>query len=381
MTDARLCLQYLADNAPLWIKSLDELQARIQRRQIELARVAVPAVQKVKKTSSNESLRHSRPETSTPSTGLELTSAPQPHDGQQSNTANGQMITPCRKRKTASLLSAASGTHKYRSRAAVTVYYDSEVQDVFDRIVRNISTGRNNIRKSRLAERVANMANMHNTANQPPFSGENALPLLRTVRSASGMPRFNAYIEESLRLSGRLASLRPPPMAQLGAEVKSDTAVKRTDAREEADAALDKAQEFCEKGAHQFLRDGDCGEELAGARAAFEEVIAISNRELEELARKAAADAKRVEGEKEDEKEDEKKEEEEDGEMMQLERDGQEQDGKHKERAHLQSSSINQHPALIQAAGIIEADDDESDGDYDDPSLLPSPHFRLMART
>ncbi|KIW01973.1 hypothetical protein, variant [Verruconis gallopava] len=362
MTDARLCLQYLADNAPLWIKSLDELQARIQRRQIELARVAVPAVQKVKKTSSNESLRHSRPETSTPSTGLELTSAPQPHDGQQSNTANGQMITPCRKRKTASLLSAASGTHKYRSRAAVTVYYDSEVQDVFDRIVRNISTGRNNIRKSRLAERVANMANMHNTANQPPFSGENALPLLRTVRSAS-------------------ASLRPPPMAQLGAEVKSDTAVKRTDAREEADAALDKAQEFCEKGAHQFLRDGDCGEELAGARAAFEEVIAISNRELEELARKAAADAKRVEGEKEDEKEDEKKEEEEDGEMMQLERDGQEQDGKHKERAHLQSSSINQHPALIQAAGIIEADDDESDGDYDDPSLLPSPHFRLMART
>lgn len=48
-----------------------------------------------------------------------------------------------------------------------------------------------------------------------------------------------------------------------------------------------------------------------------------------------------------------------------------------------QKSSVAQPQALMQAAGLIEADDDEdgSDGDYDDPSLLSSPPFRLMVRT
>jgi hypothetical protein len=51
--------------------------------------------------------------------------------------------------------------------------------------------------------------------------------------------------------------------------------------------------------------------------------------------------------------------------------------------AHQHRESISHHPALIQATNFIEADDDEeaSSEDDDDPASLPSPPFRLIART
>jgi hypothetical protein len=166
--------------------------------------------------------------------------------------------------------------------------------------------------------------------------------------------------------------LRPPPFAQPNlADIKSDTAVQKHDARQEADAALDKAQGFCEQGAHQFLRDGDCGEEINGAKTAFEEVIRISEEELERLKKDAEAAAIR-----EAEAAAAKKEQLNNAQQQRAQPE--EPDEKLS-----QQPGINQHPALIHSVDMIEADDDEdgSDDDYEDPSLLPSPPFRLMART
>jgi hypothetical protein len=350
MSEALACFTYLAENAPVWIKSLDELQSRIQGRQPEAARVVVPLIQaqnfKIKKTSSNESIRQSGPDTSVPSTaGLEITSAPQACDTQHVTTTTEQVLTPTRKRKTISLLSVASGTHKYRSRASVTVYYDSEVQESFGRLVRNISTGRNNIRKSRMVDRVWKLNNIHETASSD-SARPNRTPLLRTARSASGMPRFDAYIEENLRSSRRIA-LRPPPTINPLTATLSDTEVQKTDAIAEADAALDKAQNFCERGAHQFLRDGDCSEEVAGARAAFQAVARISLQEVERLKEANAGN----------DIQQEKKEREEEEDTTKLGMNPQQRGG------------ISHHPGLIETSGPIEADDDEegSDDEYDDP--------------
>jgi hypothetical protein len=47
-----------------------------------------------------------------------------------------------------------------------------------------------------------------------------------------------------------------------------------------ADAALEKAQSLCERGAHQFLREGDCEAEIVGAKESFEEVKRLSDQEL-----------------------------------------------------------------------------------------------------
>lgn len=372
MSDALVCFAYLVENTPTWIKSLDELQLRIQGRQVEVARVAVPALQRVKKTSSNETIRHSGPDPSSPSTRLDLTSAPPAYDSQQTTITITEPIlaTSSRKRKTASLISAAaSGIHKYRSRASVTVYYDSEVQEAFDKLVRNISTGRNNIRKSRTTDRITTMMNVHDRAQNALGTLPGRVPVLRSVRSASGMPKFDAYMIENLRSRGG-PGLRPPPIAQpkLG-EIKSDTTVQKHDAREEADAALDKAQVFCERGALQFLRDGDCGEEVNGAKAAFEDVIRISREEMERLKKDAEAAAIAAAAEKEELAK---------AERARNETQKHEADGTGQER-----SGVDHHPALMQSARLIEADDDEDgiDDEYGDPSLLPSPPFRLMAGT
>lgn len=317
---------------------------------------------------------------SSPSTNRNLVAALPIWDNQQTKFTAGEPILtptkPSRKRKTASLLSAAaSGIHKYRSRASATVYYDGEVQESFDKLVRNISTGRNNIRKSRMTDRITTMISMHDRVQEAPgmSSASTRVPVLRSVRSASGMqPRFDQLLQEGLR-SSRGPAVRPQPFAQSSpADSKSDSAVTKYDTREEVGRALDTAQNLCERGAHQFLRDGDCGEEVSGAKKAFEDVLRISGIELERLkqeeegAAKAAATRSQLSA-----------------------KARKDRFGLTNEHSTDQSTSAEHQPsapqnlAFMDTNGMIEADDDEdgSDDDYDDPSFLPSPPFRRMART
>jgi hypothetical protein len=63
-----------------------------------------------------------------------------------------------------------------------------------------------------------------------------------------------------------------------------------------ADAALEQAQGMCERGAHQFLREGECEGEIVGAKENFETVKRVSDRELERQQRASAIRAKAMEG-------------------------------------------------------------------------------------
>jgi len=335
--DSSGCFTYLVENAPLWIKSLEGLESRIHKKGAEVARVAVPAPERLKKSSSNESIRPSDLDTSSPSTGLEITSAPQPREVHQPSMAD--LLSSSRKRKTHSVISAVSGTHKYRSRSTVTVYYDSEVQDAFDRLVRNISNGRNGIRKSRMADRVATFAGMDSLAQSRNGIG----------RHGTNTPDFSAFISRNLRSTSGEAPLRPPRSA-------ASTGLP-PDAREQTDRALDKAQGFCERGAHQFLRDGDCSDEISGAKAAFKDVLMISQAEIERMEKQAIERKEAMNGQLES-KEDCQPE-------------------------PKQRESISQHSSLRESSELIEADDVEVDEDdeYGDLSKLPFPPFKLLART
>lgn len=53
-----------------------------------------------------------------------------------------------------------------------------------------------------------------------------------------------------------------------------------------ADDRLDKAQTLCESGAHQFLRDGNCDEEIEGIRAAIKSVLELGTTKTERLEKK-----------------------------------------------------------------------------------------------
>jgi hypothetical protein len=117
------------------------------------------------------------------------------------------------------------------------------------------------------------------------------------------------------------------------------------DAFAEADAALEKAQSLCERGAHQFLRDGDCETETAAAKKCFEEVISVCESEIEKL--KLIEEEERLKGEN-------------DAQGLGV---------------------IGGNPAdITQNGGIIEPGDDSDDEDDFDPSMF-LPKYRLRART
>ena len=65
--------------------------------------------------------------------------------------------------------------------------------------------------------------------------------------------------------------------ARLGGSTNSTLAF------EDADKELEAAQNLCEAAAHQFLRDGDCSEEIGGTKQKFEHCLDISRKEAEKL--------------------------------------------------------------------------------------------------
>ncbi|KAF2671592.1 hypothetical protein BT63DRAFT_174253 [Microthyrium microscopicum] len=241
MADVAKCFQFISENVPAWIATLESLEKKVKERQEQISRVPVPARQ-VKKTGSNESIRPKSPHTQSPDTRspdanspdtmLEVISAPQDRD-----VANPldpqQLLLNSRKRKTASIISRDSTPSKYRTRSMIIVYYDSEIQSCFEQIVRYIGSARNGVRKARTAHRMEALTN--GTTQD-----------YRFVNSRTG------------------------PMDAFGA----------------IDAALEKAQSLCERGAHQFLREGDCEAEIIGAKESFEEAKRLSDKELAQLAAK-----------------------------------------------------------------------------------------------
>lgn len=54
---------------------------------------------------------------------------------------------------------------------------------------------------------------------------------------------------------------------------------------DEVDKDLEKAQALCESAAHQFLRDGDCGEEIQGTRKSFQGCLEMAKKEVESLSK------------------------------------------------------------------------------------------------
>jgi hypothetical protein len=279
MNDPAKCFQYLSENVPLWIATLDELQAKIKARQPNLSRVPVP-MRKVKKTGSSESMRTKSSGdgdgdgdggggggySGGPRRNDDVASAPQ--DGDIASALEDQHMTANqRKRKTASIISFSTTPTKYRARNMIVVYYDSDIQKSFEQVVRNIGAGRNNIRKTRLAQRMEGL------------TSRRQLDTLDTLRAATRLARRTATTREA----DAAAAATTTTAATAAAGAPMPNATPENEAYATLDAALEKAQSMCERGAHQFLREGDCETEIVGAKENFEEVKRVSDKELERL--------------------------------------------------------------------------------------------------
>lgn len=251
--DALKSFAHLADNIPDWLVKLDALAGQVAEQHARFARISraeLTGIRMAKKHNSTESLRPPKDELDDPVPLVLTQTSPPPANIAITSQPNQTLLVKeiRRKRKSGSAdLSAASGPQRYRTRSLVIVYYDSAIQEAFESLVRSISGARNNLRKGRTAASFkARMASM-----------------------GMGDDEDDGY-----------AALNPKLMIKRAPKT-SQTSERPT--FQKADADLDAAQNLCEVAAHQFLRDGDCREEIASTRKRFEDCLETAKAEVEKL--------------------------------------------------------------------------------------------------
>ena len=249
---------HLLDNVPSWLSKLDDLSTQVTEQHATFLQLTRSTELKLvrQKTGSTESLRP-QDKIETPEDrrdkAVEVTVTSVSPDQPQHYQADDPPVVKeaHRKRKPASALSAASGPMKHRTRSMVIVYYDSGVQGAFESLVRNIAGARNNLRKGMAAASFKSRMNSLGMAGSPFTVGGGR----KTIDPKSMLRRTN------------------PTTSTDGA----------TSAYDVADKNLEKAQALCESAAHQFLRDGNCVDEIQGTKKNFESCLEVAKKEVERL--------------------------------------------------------------------------------------------------
>ncbi|KAI0541071.1 hypothetical protein GGR58DRAFT_54656 [Xylaria digitata] len=333
-------LDSVISNVPDWLKRLEELNSEIEQRQRDLAKFSgaqqpSSSARSIRNRGSTESLRpqddgpslptpdpttdqipkpiitaippqtpngHTRPngqQPSTPASDPWTGSSLIRHTNEIVATAQRRARASVRKRqKTDSMISAEAATPKYRSRRMVMVYYDSYVQSFFEELVKFVSAQRNLMRKAKMAAKVAHirrLAELEMPEDDDDEGGElrpgngliAAIPAAPTSNSRQGGP-------EEMRLKylnsrPYAGGLRSPALNLIPGRGMRTSALngglglfnEKGDIWDELDKGLEFVQGMCERAAHQFLRDGDCNEEIEKIKSRLAKVkeLAVSEKE------------------------------------------------------------------------------------------------------
>ncbi|RSL45444.1 hypothetical protein CEP54_014257 [Fusarium duplospermum] len=283
-------LKNLSTNVPDWLKRLDNLSGQIDRRQAELAAVAAAEgkntqTKSLRNKGSTESLR---PKDDPPVVHAELpagdailedpanieqssethaeppkhTPSPESIQQQQENIKAAHARTRAqvkKKPKSPSMMSSEDTPQAYRTRSLIIVFYDSYVQGFFDELVRYASSSRNLMRKAKMAVRVAQIKK-----------------LAEQDTSKDGNNGEDEFISSQYMSSRRFG---PTSISQNGPNSGPP------DVYDNLDKDLEFVQSMCEHGAHQFLRDGDCNDEISKVQKRLAEVLKMTIKEMERVQR------------------------------------------------------------------------------------------------
>lgn len=349
------CLNSLVTIAPDWVKRLDELHSQIEQRQMDLADLAKsqwfkPAspTRSLRNKGSTESLKPKDDGEAFPASpeARGVSVSPAPDHAAQRRQQNVQQRTPptqarsgpasepkspssmerrtnevaataqrraravLRKQpKTESMASAAGPVPTYRSRNMIIVYYDSFVQSFFEELVKFVSAQRNQMRKARMAAKVAEikrLAELEMPEDESDDDDDDVLQpgdaLIAADPKTTLKPQRDPNMDDlklrymSTRIMGPAcrfpdAGIVPMggtlPDSGLGFPSRSFGAVETapSDIYDELDRALEFVQGTCERAAHQFLRDGDCTDEIEKAKKRLEEAKEKAANEVDRLER------------------------------------------------------------------------------------------------
>ncbi|GAB1198510.1 hypothetical protein APSETT444_007833 [Aspergillus pseudonomiae] len=266
--DALGAFSHLSDNLPTWITRISDLATHTAAKHAEYAeaykKLAVtPGRPRRRKNSSvcsirTDDLRNAVTQSPPP------VDAPTQKDSDTPQPAPQDPSTPTpnpRKRGTDEAPSVASEENPFVStRYNLVIHYDGETQKSLEEMVRVIGTARNNIRRGKMSQ----MGAMRSSALNKP-SRVNSPPL---PPSADGSDDQLLSQIRSTRNRG------PPPQARVMA---------KNSPFEMADRQLELAHSLCETAAYQFLRVGDCSEELQGVLDKFKALLELATGEVRRL--------------------------------------------------------------------------------------------------
>lgn len=312
-------LRNIVGSVPDWLKRLDELGTQIDQRQAELAAISGgSSTRSIKNKGSTESLKLKEPidahpvVPSTPKAGDNSNTAAEPTKKDEQKEPNEppspvgsgtpsqlqrqtqQAVAKAQARarahvkkrqRSGSMISADNVPSQYRSRTMIIVYYDSYVQSFFEELVKFVSASRNLMRKARMAAKVAQirrLAEMEAPQEDEDGGELKPGPVDADDDSQEPLPSLRYMSTRRLGAAGARASAArfgrgPPGNMLLGENDK--------DAYEDIDKGLELVQSLCEQAAHQFLRDGDCMEEVAKIQKQLAQTKVQADKELERVQR------------------------------------------------------------------------------------------------
>ncbi|TEA10624.1 hypothetical protein C8034_v009347 [Colletotrichum sidae] len=311
-------LNNIINNIPDWVKRLDELGDQVDQRQIELAAFNIgSSARSIRNKGSTESLKPKDDNTGLAPAPNDSTTAPEvdkpqavaapktpPQDeanptAQPSSPSSGtpsallkntqQAITKAQARaravvrthhRTESIASAEDKPSKYNQKEMVEIYYDQFVQTFFEELVKFVSASRNLMRKAKMAAKVAQIKRLaevevpdkeddsgHPKADSGNGTVSEALPSLRYMSTRRmGPPGRGSSYSRAGQQAGGMGDNTPG-------------------AYDELDKNLEYVQGMCEHAAHQFLRVGDCSEEVGNIQQRLAETKELAAKELQRIER------------------------------------------------------------------------------------------------
>ncbi|KAK5653893.1 hypothetical protein OQA88_7818 [Cercophora sp. LCS_1] len=328
-------LKHLISNIPDWLKRLEELNGQIEKRQIELAALTESQSEKssgpksMRNKGSTESLRpkdedearRARDPTPQP-VGEQQPTPSSPADShspsalaRQTNQARaaGQArarATLRRRQRSDSVISAEGAAPKYRTRSMIIVYYDSYVQLFFEDLVKFVSASRNMMRKAKMAAKVAQIKRLaelempdddeeaeENSNDSPKVDANAPITPIEAAndRETEDLPGARWVSARRMQSPGMLmaqAALGRSMYSRAGAAGRvgfgrglGGLEPLEKDIYDDLDKGLEYVQSMCEHAAHQFLRDGDCGEEVNNIAKKMAETKVLADKEFERVQR------------------------------------------------------------------------------------------------
>ena len=305
MGDANKCFDYLQENVPLWTTGLKEVAEKIEKRRIENeASSALAANQREKDDGDggndgddgDNSMETWWPaEENTKDTDILLSgSTPisaKPCQVEIPSPVHIPMISSppilCKRKRDPSTLTSGHVARmaRYRTKPSAIVTYDSEIQESFDGLVKSIGGGRNMIRKAIKAARMAAAAaavaaDAANGEDNDEDDEEEGFRNARLVLAQLGY-RANPDITQVRR--ARMMSRYGNNRNNTTDTANVSHAPNGNENFDLLDKTLEKAQNQCERGAHQLLRDGECTEEIDSVLVWFREILAICEKESKKV--------------------------------------------------------------------------------------------------